>query len=342
MRNPLPLAIIALILGGCAGTPEKPPVTASGPDAEPGASDYLTHAGYPEFAQRMEQAHGFSRQRLDRIFSRAEYRQSIIDAITRPAEAMPWHRYRKIFLTEERIAAGAAFWREHEELLHKAAEAHAVDPRILVAIIGVETFYGRITGSYRVIDALATLGFDYPPRADFFRGELEEFLLLTREEDLDPLQVRGSYAGAIGAGQFIPSSYRAYAVDFDGDGQRDLRQNWADAIGSVANYFARHHWRRGGLVLIPAVAPAKLPADRYPPGAHPVSVPELRAEGFVFSDGIADDAEAWLVVLETGEGLDYRLGLHNFHVITRYNRSPLYATAVHELAEAIARRYHDD
>lgn len=326
MPRQIPTLALGLLLAACAA-PERPaPV------------GYTAHPAYPAFAERLVKQHDLSREWLDALFARAERRQQILDAIARPAEALPWHRYRPIFLTEARIEAGVAFWREHEPIIARAAREYGVDERVIVAILGVETFYGRITGGYRVLDALSTLGFDHPPRSRFFLSELEQYLLLAREEGFDPLEVQGSYAGAMGAGQFIPSSYRHYAVDFDGDGQRNLWNSWPDAIGSVANYFAEHHWRKGGLVMIPVVATDAAAAEAYAPGWHRVAVPELRRRGFVFSAGIAAEAETWLVVLETETGRDYRLGLHNFHVITRYNRSPLYATAVHELAEAIAAR----
>ena len=170
--------------------------------------------------------------------------------MSRPAErVVPWFEYRNIFMTEERIAAGVRFWTEHAATLEQVAERYGVAPEMIVAIVGIETYFGTRMGKYRVLDALATLAFAYPPRAAFFASELESFLLLTREEQVDPTAALGSYAGAMGAGQFIPSSYRAYAVDADADGKRDLWTDWDDVFGSVANYFAKHGWRTGEPVM---------------------------------------------------------------------------------------------
>lgn len=320
-----PFAALAavILLSACAGGARLPDI-----------QNYAAHPDYPAFAERMVTQHGFDRATLDAWFGQAQRQQSILDAIARPAEAKPWHDYRPIFLTEARIQGGVTFWNTHADLLQRAAQAYGVDPAMIIAILGIETFYGGNTGRYRVLDALATLGFDYPPRSAFFLGELEEYLLLSREEHVDPLTTQGSYAGAMGAGQFIPSSYRAYAVDFDGDGQRNLWNSWPDIIGSVAHYFARHHWEKGGLIAVPAALPAGKTLD-YPPGMQEVSVKDLRAAGLVFSEGIPENARTWLIVLETDDELDYWVGLNNFYVITRYNRSPLYAMAAYQLSTAI-------
>ena len=197
-----------------------------------------------DFAQTMAAQHGMDANAVEALIrDEAAHQQSIIDAISNPAEALPWYRYRAIFLTDERIDAGIAYWNEHRELLDAVEDRYGVPAEIVVAIIGVETQYGRYRGRHRVLDALRTLAFAYPPRADFFRSELEAFLILTNEERIDPRTPLGSYAGAMGVPQFIASSYRAYAVDFNGNGRRDLFSEPADAIGSVGNYFARHHWR---------------------------------------------------------------------------------------------------
>jgi membrane-bound lytic murein transglycosylase B len=291
------------------------------------------------FVARMAEQHGFDPGELTELLDEAQLQPKIIEAMNRPAEAMPWYRYRPIFLTDSRIREGVAFWAEHRETLARAQQAHGVDPAIVTAIIGVETRYGRHTGGHRVLDALVTLGFDYPRRASFFQGELESYLLLTREEGIDPLSLEGSYAGAMGLPQFIPSSFRHYAVDFDGDGKRNLWTDPADAIGSVANYLARHGWRAGA----PVVTPARLDTQ-----AHGLTsrierpsqrVSEWRAKGVSAAQAVAGDPPAILVELEVADGEQAQwLGFQNFYVVTRYNRSPLYAMAVHQLAEAIRER----
>lgn len=302
-------------------------------------ADYSQRVDVRAFVDEMVAEHGFAAEELTELFARAERKQSILDAIARPAErTLEWHEYRDIFIEEPRIAQGLEFWNEHEAVLEQAQERFGVAPEYVVAILGVETRYGRITGSFRVLDALTTLAFDYPPRADFFRGELTEFLLLAREEGHDPLALTGSYAGAMGYGQFIPSSFRAYAVDFDGDGLRDIWTNPSDAVGSIANYFRRHGWRAGEDVVLPVqvkgngadgVANESLDLKR--------TVADLQRVG-VTVEGLRPDAPAALFRMEGVDGTEYWLGLNNFHVITRYNRSRLYALAVHELSQTIKRR----
>lgn len=302
----------------------------------PARGDGLSnHPGAEEFASELARRHGLPTKEISEVLAEAERRQDILDAISRPAEAKPWYQYRPIFLTPERIGGGLEFWRRHQALLERVSERFGVEPSVLVAIIGVETRYGEITGGHRVLDALATLAFHYPPRSDFFRGELEHFFLLSREEDLDPRSVKGSYAGAMGFGQFIPSSYRAYAIDMNDDGQRDL---WGpeDAIGSVANYFSEHGWRAGEPVAVRASA---APNARPIPGAGlkpEFSLAELERRGFAPERSVDPGQQATLIELEQATGPEYWLGFHNFYVITRYNRSPLYAMAVHQLSRAIA------
>ncbi len=298
-------------------------------------------ADHVEFIDKMVAEHGFDRAELVALFDGVGTRQDIIDAMTRPAEALPWHRYRNIFLTEARIAGGVRFWNEHQDTIERAAEEYGVAPEIIVAIVGVESNYGRIQGRYRVVEALSTLGFDYPPRAAFFKSELEHFLLLAREEGIDPHTASGSYAGAMGSPQFISSSYRAYAVDFDGSGSRDLWNSWPDIIGSIANYFHEHRWQRD--------APVAARASLGEPTATTLAtrrldmqttVGELRSAGVDPSIPLDDSLRANLLMLETDAdgGADHWVTLHNFFVITRYNRSPLYAIAVHKLSRAIAER----
>lgn len=308
--------------------------TAFSAAAEEGVPDYRVHPAYDAFAEKLVQE-GFTRTELDRMFDGVTRQQKILDAIARPAESKDWHEYRPIFITDARIEAGANFMRTHAATLARAEREFGVEARIIAAIIGVETFYGRTTGSWRVIDALATLGFDYPPRSAFFASELEHFLRLAREEAIDPQTVQGSYAGAMGGGQFMPSSYRAYAVDFDGDGKRDLWSSWDDVIGSVANYLARHDWRHGEVIAVPAAVPDGVTPPLDAQGMEKFNAGSLRERGVVFSEGVGNDTEVRLVALQHEDELVYWIGLHNFGVINRYNRSALYAMAVIDLARAI-------
>jgi len=296
------------------------------------------HPGQDKFIRRAVQEQGLDQDLVTGLLSDARYQQSIIDAITRPAEAKPWYEYRPIFLTRERIDLGVQFWREHRELIRQASMRSDVDEAIIVAIIGVETKYGRITGSYRVLDALATLGFYYPKRAEFFSNELLEFIRLGQEEDLPLKEVKGSYAGAMGLGQFIPSSYRAYAVDFDQDGQRDLWRSAADAIGSVANYFNAHHWKMDQPVAMPADASGNLDRFQAMKPKPASTVGEIRRMGLSVETCLDPGTPASVQILEQKNAMDYWLTFHNFYVITRYNRSPLYAMAVFQLSEEIKAR----
>ncbi|CAN5165279.1 lytic murein transglycosylase B [soil metagenome] len=293
------------------------------------------------FIAEMSREHSFDAEALRSIFEDVETRPKIIEAMRRPAERVkPWHEYRDIFLTEKRISAGADFWRERAPDVRAVACRSGVPPQILVAVLGVETFYGQITGSYRVIDALSTLAFDYPPRSEFFRRELAEFLLLAREESVDPSSISGSYAGAMGPPQFMPSSYREYAVDSSEDGRRDLFRDWRDVLGSVANYLAVHGWRTDEPVAARVRAPKDLqlkPEDNRL--ALGETVAGLRAKGIELDADLPDDAPAMLMALEGPDGIEYWVGFHNFYVITRYNRSVMYALAVHQLGEEIARAH---
>lgn len=288
------------------------------------------------FVAEMSSAHGFDPAALTALFDRASRLDSVLAAISRPAEYKPWHAYRPIFLTRARVDGGVAFWREHFATLAAAAKTSGVPPEIIVAIIGVETFYGRYTGKFAVLDALYTLGFHYPKRAKFFRKQLGEFLLLAREETVDPRQPMGSYAGAMGRPQFIPSSYRAYAVDFDQDGKRDIWDNDADVIGSVANYFARHDWRAGAPITAQVTGVTAEHAPLLAAGMKPsLSIGQLRAAGLQLDAGLAADAATSLIELEQPDGAEHWAGLHNFYVITRYNHSNLYAMAVYQLSREI-------
>lgn len=299
------------------------------------------HPGMEAFAQKAAAEYELPEAEVLELLKQARYRQSIVDAMSRPAESKPWHEYRPIFMTDRRIEGGVEFWRENEARIAAASEEYGVDPEYIVAIIGVETFYGGNTGSYRVLDALATLSFYYPDtgndRSAFFSDELMQFLVLGEEEGIPVTEVTGSYAGAMGLGQFIPSSYRAYAVDLDGDGRRDLWSSLDDIIGSVANYLHVHGWQAGGPVAVDAATsagadPALIAQRNYKPKT---SVGELAEQGYSTGANVAPDARAAVLSLEEADGDRLWLVFNNFYVITRYNRSPLYAMAVHELAQAI-------
>lgn len=276
-----------------------------------------------------------------RLLAKAEPQPKILEAMSKPAEKVsPWYEYRARFMTEQRIAEGTQFMIEHRARLEKARKDTGVAPEYVVAIIGVETFYGRITGKYRVLDALSTLAFDYPPRAEFFRGELAQFIALSREESVDPLTALGSYAGAMGAGQFMPSSYRRYAVDGSNDKQRNLFADWDDIIASVANYFKVNGWVAGGPVLSEAVLQPDAPVTADPGNlALNETIASLKTKGVDFDNAKQPASTPVLLVpAEQQNGPAYRVGFKNFEVITKYNRSVRYAMAVHDLATSIAGR----
>lgn len=303
------------------------------------AKERAAYQARPEaeaFYERLE-AQGFERDYLEGVLADAQRQQSILDAIARPAEKrLTWGEYRRIFIEPRRISRGVAFWDEHAETLARAQAQYGVPAEIIVAIIGVETRYGRIMGNYRVLDALATLGFDYPRRSEFFLGELEQYLLMTREEGIAPGSLKGSYAGAMGYGQFIPSSFRHYAVDFDGDGKRNIWGNPVDAIGSVANYFAEHGWRPGAPVRSNVVMGSPADDAWVNAGLKPEVTLAQWAERDIHTRRDLDlNQPATLMRLEMEDGDHYWFGLHNFYVITRYNHSRLYAMAVYELSQAI-------
>lgn len=289
------------------------------------------------FIQQMAERHGFAPGELGQVFARVEARPSIVEAMTRPAEkTRPWHEYRALFLTERRVARGAETARQQSAALQQAA-GRGVPAQYLLAITGVETFYGEVIGRHRVIDALATLAFDYPRRSAFFRGELEQFLLMSREEAIDPLAPVGSYAGAMGIPQFMPSSFRTWAVDGDGNGRRDLWGSWHDVFASVANYLKAHGWRDGEPVMARAdVTGADLAGLQFGKLDLSETVGSLRARGVKFDSALPAGAPAVLIQLAGTDGPEFRVGFTNFHAITRYNRSQLYASAVNDLAEALA------
>ena len=287
------------------------------------------------FVQEMVERHGFEREALARALRNTKFLTSIVRAMDAPATALPWHEFRPRHVNDARIQGGLKFWEEHAGVLERAAAEYQVPAEIIVATIGIETIFGQRTGNVNVLDALTTLAFGYPRRADFFRGELEQFLLLVRETGWTLNAVRGSFAGAIGVPQFMPSSYRKYAVDFDGDGRRDLRQV-ADAIGSVAHYYRQFGWQQGAPVIVPVdVGETALEAILAAGIAPHTPIAEFRRRGVLPLEPVGDELLAALIAVDADSGKRYWLGLNNFYVITRYNRSINYAMAVHELATAL-------
>lgn len=307
------------------------------------------------FAHQIAKDHALVESEVLALLKSARYQQSIIDKMTRRAEKhKTWYQYRNIFLNQKRIDQGVEFWQQNQALLQKAEQVYGVDPAIIIAILGVETYYGKRTGNTRVLDALYTLAFSYPKRARFFSSELKYFIMLSGEAKIDAYKVTGSYAGAMGAPQFISSSYRNFAVDFDQDGRTDLWNSKADIIGSVASYFARHNWRQGLPVAVPSlgVKPQKHAAFFFsgkknrplkevvlPKDKPKFSISRLKQAGISPKQVIADDENVYLLPFETADNqFDYWLGTSNFYCITRYNRSPMYAMAVYQLSQAIARK----
>jgi membrane-bound lytic murein transglycosylase B len=300
----------------------------------------IKRADVKEFIAHMHDAYGFKARPLRKLLGSAQVQPAILDAMEKPAEkAKLWFEYRPIFLNERRVREGTDFWLAHRQVLDQASLRSGVAPEYLAAILGVETYYGRLTGSYRVIDALTTLAFDYPARSKFFRDELEQFLLLTRDLHLDARTVKGSYAGAMGAPQFMPSNYRRYAIDADADGHIDLWTNWADVCASVGNYLKVHGWNAGEPVLIEANVAGDKP-DSLDGRKLDLSesVGSLMTKGISFDSPLPADAPALLIAADESDGTHWRVGFNNFYVITRYNHSPLYAMAVYELAGAIKQR----
>jgi len=297
-----------------------------------------THPGEAVLVREVAADTGEDPTALTTLLDHAQYKQSIIDAISRPAESKPWSEYRPIFVNPARIGAGIAFYRAHRGLLQRIGARYGVPPEYLVAIVGVETSYGGNTGHYRVLDALATLTFHYPPRADYFRGELKTLLELPDDKLAGPLDtLTGSYAGAQGWGQFMPSSIRDFAVDADGDGRVDLNGSLPDILSSVANYFAAHGWHSGGPVTVralPGADPDPVPDYAGTPPATPVE--QFTAAGYAPGARVNPGQSASLLMLDGADGDENWLVFNNFYVITRYNKSPRYAMAVYQLAQAIA------
>ncbi|MBI5918320.1 MAG: lytic murein transglycosylase B [Nitrosomonadales bacterium] len=291
-------------------------------------------SGVPEFIDEMVAKHHFKRAELEQVFARARYRQPIIDAISVPNMARPWPEYRASFVNARRISAGKKFWQQHRLALRRAERRYGVPAEIIAAVIGVETIYGGNTGNFRTLDALTTLAFEYPRRASFFRGELEQYLLLAREQDFNLLAVQGSYAGALGIPQFMPGSYRKYAVDFNGDGKIDLLRTPEDAIGSVAHYLKEYGWKKGEPIAVRARV-----SDEQCPGEieSARSLSEWREIGVepVAHQTLHGDKSALLLDFTVPDGKEFWLGFDNFYAITRYNNSYYYAMSVYQLAEAL-------
>lgn len=305
--------------------------------ASPVVADYSQHPEALTFIAEMVADHGFKHEQLVQWLGKAERKEGILEAIARPAEkTKTWKEYRPIFILPMRIDNGVKFWSENRAALARVEQEFGIPAEYVVAIIGVETNYGRNTGGHRVIDALSTLAFDYPPRAPFFRKELINYFLLTREQKQDPLSLKGSYAGAMGFGQFMPSSYRNYAVDFDGDGFIDIWNNKVDAIGSVANYFKQHGWQTGAEVVSRVRLERANNDEKYNEIVPPlVTVGEWTQRGFTPVSKLPKDASALVLKLDGQHGVEYWLGLQNFYVISRYNRSHMYSLAVHQLSQLI-------
>ncbi|MGH8051031.1 MAG: lytic murein transglycosylase B [Arenimonas sp.] len=353
MRIALMTASICF-LAGCAGDVKKneaAPVAASVPTVQttPAISSAVMPAAttallapplkpeekIEQFIVSTSKKYNIPESEIRATLAQAQYRQSIIDAITRPAEAKPWKSYRPIFITEARIAGGRKFMAEHREELLRVQNRTGVPAEIIVAIIGVETSYGGNMGNYKVLDALYTLGFYYPKREAFFSSELAHLFELSRVEKFDIQQLKGSYAGAMGWGQFMPSSYLNYAQDGDNDGRRNLFVNLDDVFSSVANYFVGYGWRKGEPVFVRASADSNAQAFVPETMEAKYSLAELAQKGYRPVE-TAPNLPATLLTLEGNEGTEHWIGFQNFYVITRYNRSPLYAMSVFQLAQAIA------
>lgn len=304
--------------------------------------DFANNPNAQQFIDKMVNKHGFDRQQLQEILSQAKRLDSVLRLMDNQAPTTSvkppsgpngvWLRYRKKFITPDNVQNGVVFWNQYEDALNRAWQVYGVPPEIIVGIIGVETRWGRVMGKTRILDALATLSFNYPRRAEYFSGELETFLLMARDEQDDPLNLKGSFAGAMGYGQFMPSSYKQYAVDFSGDGHINLWEP-VDAIGSVANYFKAHGWVKGDQVAVMANGQA----PGLPNGFKTkYSISQLAAAGLTPQQPLGNHQQASLLRLDVGTGYQYWYGMPNFYTITRYNHSTHYAMAVWQLGQAVA------
>jgi peptidoglycan lytic transglycosylase B len=304
--------------------------------SQPVAANFEQRPEVTKFIDEMVAEHNFDALSLSESFSRVKLSKSIVEAISRPAEAKPWYKYRPIFLTKDRIKLGVKFLHDNKNTLLRAEQVYGVPAEIITAIIGVETRYGKHAGRYKVINSLSTLAFNYPKRSKFFRSELKHFFLLAREQKMEPHTVMGSYAGAMGIPQFISSSYRNYAIDFDGDDFIDIWNNPVDAIGSVGNYFKVHGWQAGKVVAVRAIVENDKYLAALSKGLEPhLAVSELENYGITAKQSLTNDVKIKLLEYEQKDGSEFWLGFDNFYVITRYNHSALYAMAVYQLAEEI-------
>ncbi len=326
---PITLSCVCLIVTSCAVTKLEEPATTT---TVTGTRTEAINA----FIRQMVATHQFNESELHDLFASIEIKDDILKRISSPSEGLPWYKYRKIFLTEARINSGVQFWRENEQALAAAEKQYGVPAEIIIAIIGVETLYGKNTGNHRVIDALSTLAFAYPPRSKFFLSELENYLLLCRDEHINPADPLGSYAGAMGMPQFMPSSFRTYAVDFDNDNHRDIWHNKSDVVASIANYFAKHHWQAGQAIAVPVIAKGENYKSALNKDLKPnLSLTELESLNLTISRQLPLDSKVKLLSFEQQQGEELWAGLDNFYVITRYNHSPLYAMAVYQLSQSI-------
>jgi membrane-bound lytic murein transglycosylase B len=329
-RRPLSILLVGIALLACGA-----PLCAA-----PSAHFDVSRPEIRRFAAEVAKRDAFNRHSVLRLLAKAEPQPKILDLMNRPAErTLAWWEYRQLFLTQQRIDEGVQFWLDHRAALERIAAERGVPPQYLVAILGCETYYGRIMGHDRVIDTLATLAFDYPARGEYFRSELEQFLLLAREEHLDPLTIRGSYAGAMGAAQFMPSAYRHYAVDADADRKRNLWTDWDDVFASVANFLRQNGWQPGA----PVLTEARLEPDAsFQIDPHNLelnaTLDSLNAQGVRVDLEAPGTTPVVLVSAEQQDGPAYRVGFNNFRVITRYNHSSRYAMAVNDLAQSLAER----
>lgn len=316
--------VSALVVGICINLPTM-------------AADYDDSPQVKHIIDDLTLNNGFAQEQLVSLFQKVKKQQGILDLMARPAEkAKLWNEYRPIFMTQQRIDQGIDFWKKNEEALTRAEKEYGVPAQIIVAIIGVETFYGRNMGSWPVLDALSTLAFDFPARSEFFTKELKQFLLMTREEQLDPLVLKGSYAGAMGMAQFMPSSFRAYAVDFDKDGKIDIWTNPTDAIGSVANYFKEHGWKEGELVVLQASTTGDKVQKGLSTGLNlDTTSGELASFGWTLPVVLSANTPAMAFRLDGAAGDEFWVGFNNFQTITRYNRSVMYALAVFQLSDQL-------
>jgi membrane-bound lytic murein transglycosylase B len=307
-------------------------------------TNYAVNPATLALVDELVEEEGFDRAKLVALFGQVESKDSILKAMARPAEkSKPWYEYREIFVTDKREREGVEFYALHKDSFSRAEQELGVPAEIILAILGVETYYGRITGSYRVMDALSTLAFDYPKRSTFFTKELKSYLILSREQGVDPMAMKGSYAGAMGYGQFMPSSYRAYAIDFDNDGKIDIWNNPVDAIGSVANYFKAHGWKSGEPVVFEAAVTGMVPQELFNKSLRPyesiMAFSEVGVATVAQPEPPLDpNAMATVMKFETEEAHEYWLGMHNFYVITRYNHSSMYAMSVYQLSQRLATR----